>query len=46
MVPVNPYGTWTKSRVETDEEFAQDINLHLQSLRKYVKAHDIVTYLN
>ena len=46
MVPVNPFGAWTKSRIETDEEFAQDINLHLQSLGKYVKAHDIVTYLN
>jgi hypothetical protein len=45
-VPVNPFGAWSKSRIETDEEFVQDINLHLQSLGKYVKAHDIVTYLN
>lgn len=44
-VPANPYGAWSKLQIEADEEFAQDINLHLQSLGKYVKAHDIVTYL-
>jgi hypothetical protein len=45
-VLVNLFGAWTKSRIKTDKKFAQDINLHLQSLGKYVKAHNIVTYLD
>ena len=44
--PTNPYGTWTHARIDTDEEFAQIINLYLQSKGKYVKADDITIYLN
>ena len=43
--PENPYGTWARSKIEEDEELQQEINLHLQSKGKYVKAEDIVTYL-
>lgn len=44
--PTNPYGTWTQSRIDADEEFAQDISLYLQSEGKYVKAEHICAYLN
>ena len=44
--PENPYGTWTHARIDTDEEFAHEINLFLQSKGKYVKANDISEYLN
>ena len=44
--PTNPYGTWTQARIETDEEFAQEINIYLQSKGKYVKANDISVFLN
>jgi transposase len=44
--PNNPYGTWTKSLIDTDEEFAQEINIYLQSKGKYVKASDISIFLN
>jgi hypothetical protein len=44
-LPLNKYGKWNVSLLE-DEDFAQDIHLHLQSIGKYVKALDIVDYLN
>ncbi|KAF8582228.1 hypothetical protein K439DRAFT_1647663 [Ramaria rubella] len=44
-LPCNIYGTWNVSLLE-DEDLAQDICLHLQGIRKYVKAMDIVHYLN
>ena len=44
-VPQSPYGSWNISKIQEDEEFVQDINLHLQSKDKYVKASDIIEYL-
>ena len=44
--PDNPYGTWTEAHIDADEEFAQEINLHLQSKGKYLKADDISVFLN
>ena len=44
-VPQSPYGSWNISKIQEDEEFVQDINLHLQSKGKYVKAADITEYL-
>ncbi|KAF8881271.1 hypothetical protein CPB84DRAFT_1751214 [Gymnopilus junonius] len=44
--PENSYGTWTKARIDADKEFAQEINLFLQSKGKYVKANDISVFLN
>ena len=40
------YGAWNQSRINTDEELAQEINLYLQAKGKYVKAEDICQYLN
>ena len=42
----SPYGLWNISRIDEDEEFKQEISLHLQSKGKYIKAADIVEYLN
>jgi hypothetical protein len=44
-VPQSPYGSWNISKIQEDEEFAQEINLHLQTKGKYVKADDIMEYL-
>ncbi|KII89329.1 hypothetical protein PLICRDRAFT_110047 [Plicaturopsis crispa FD-325 SS-3] len=44
-LPVNIYGTWNRSALE-DEDMANEIALHLQSIGKYVKALDIVFYLD
>jgi hypothetical protein len=43
---INLYGTWTQARIEADKEFAQEINIYLQSKGKYVKANDISVFLN
>ena len=42
-LPENNYGKGSKSAID-DEDFAQDIHLHLQGIGKYVKAEDIVRY--
>ncbi|PIL28057.1 hypothetical protein GSI_09809 [Ganoderma sinense ZZ0214-1] len=44
-LPINPYGKWTTSRL-FDEDLVDEIQLHLQSIGKYVRAADIVEYLN
>jgi hypothetical protein len=44
-LPVNPYGKWNESILE-DEGIAQEIKLHLQGIGKYVKAMDIVHFLD
>jgi hypothetical protein len=44
-LPMNIYGTWSSSILE-DEDFAQELLLHLQGIGKYVKAMDIVEYLD
>lgn len=46
QAPKSPYGSWNRSRIDTDEGFAQEINLYLQSKGKYVKADDIAVYLS
>ncbi|KAJ7772400.1 hypothetical protein B0H16DRAFT_1242970, partial [Mycena metata] len=48
VLPVkNPYGKWNHERsILEDADVANEIALHLQSLGKYVKALDIVHYLN
>ncbi|GLB43911.1 hypothetical protein LshimejAT787_1500950 [Lyophyllum shimeji] len=42
-IPENKYGRGSKSAID-DEDFAQEIHLHLQGIGKYVKAEDIVRY--
>jgi hypothetical protein len=45
-LPINPYETWNVSMLVSDEDLAQDIALHLQSLGQYISAQDIVHYLD
>ncbi|KAG6871264.1 hypothetical protein C0995_006660, partial [Termitomyces sp. Mi166 len=45
-VPVKKYGSWIKSKIDDDNELANDIKLYLQQCRKYVSTHKIVKYLN
>ena len=44
-LPVNQYGRWNVSLLE-DEDLAQDIHVHLQSIGKYMMAMDIVHFLD
>ena len=44
-LPLNIYCRWNVSILE-DEDLAQDIHLHLQSIGKFVEAMDIVHYLD
>lgn len=44
-LPSSRYGKWSRSKLK-DEAFAQELQLHLQGIGKYVKADDIVEYLN
>ncbi|KAJ3869278.1 hypothetical protein EV359DRAFT_13107, partial [Lentinula novae-zelandiae] len=45
-IPVNPYGAWAKSILETHPDLKVEVMNHLPSVGKYVQAHDIVTFLN
>jgi hypothetical protein len=44
-LPLNIYGTWNTSILE-DEDFRQELELHLQGIGKYVSAVDIVHYVD
>ena len=44
-LPINPYGKWNESILE-DEGIAQEIKLHLQGIGKYVKAMEIIHFLD
>ena len=44
-LPINVYGHWNVSLLE-DEDLAQEIHMHLQGIGKYVKAMDIVHFLD
>ncbi|KDQ11231.1 hypothetical protein BOTBODRAFT_162994 [Botryobasidium botryosum FD-172 SS1] len=43
-LPINRYGKWNISRI-ADEDFQQELLLHLQGIGKYVRAQDIVDYV-
>ncbi|KAK6981395.1 hypothetical protein R3P38DRAFT_2578440, partial [Favolaschia claudopus] len=45
-VPVNTFGTWAKSKLETHPELAEELKAHLVSIGKYVQASDIITFMN
>jgi hypothetical protein len=45
-LPFNIYGTWNESLLDKDEELAQEIHLHLQGIGRYVKAMDLVDFLD
>jgi hypothetical protein len=42
----NPYGAWSDLVLDHDETLAQDIHLHLQKIRKYVRAEDLVDFMD
>jgi len=44
-LPVNPYSEWNKSML-ADEDLADDIRLHLQSLGKEITVDKLVAYLD
>ena len=44
-LPISQYGRWNSSILE-DEDLAQEIHLHLQSIGQYVSASDIVRYID
>jgi hypothetical protein len=44
-IPVNLYGKWSASMLD-NSDLAKDIFEHLQSVGKYVKAMDVVWYVN
>lgn len=44
-LPRNLYGTWARSQLD-DEDFRQEVFLHLQGIGEYVKAEDLVHYLD
>jgi hypothetical protein len=43
---VNPYGKWNESILDKDPALAQEIHLHLQSIGQYVKAMDLVNFMD
>ena len=45
-LPYNPYGAWSNSVLDRNETLAQDIHLHLQRIRKYVRAEDLVDFMD
>src|SRR5688572_25206206 len=42
-LPFNIYGTWNHSKLDY-EDFWQDIFMHLQSIGKFVAAHNLVLF--
>ncbi|CCO36614.1 hypothetical protein BN14_10756 [Rhizoctonia solani AG-1 IB] len=44
-LPKNRYGNG-KASIINDEDFAYELKMHLQSIGKYAKAQDIITYLS
>jgi hypothetical protein len=45
-LPFNIYGTWNESLLDKDEDLTQEIHIHLQGIGKYVKAMDLVDFLD
>ena len=45
-LPVNPYGTWNEAIIDKHPEIAQEIHTHLQSIGKFVKAMDLVNFMD
>ena len=45
-LPVNLYGAWNESIIDKHPEIAQEIHVHLQSIRKFLKAMDLVDFMD
>ena len=46
QIPANPYGSWNTSLLFRHEDLSTEIKMHLQSIGKYIRAQDIVDYLD
>lgn len=45
-IPFNPYGKWNESVIDRDATLAQDIHLHLQGIGLFVKALDLIDFMD
>ena len=45
-LPVNPYGAWNEATIDKHPEIAQEIHAHLQSVGKFMKAMDLVNFMD
>jgi hypothetical protein len=45
-LPVNPYGAWSESVIDKHPEIPQELHAHLQSIGKFVKAMDLVDFMD
>ena len=43
-IPVTPFGFWATSALD-DEDLSVELQLHLQTIGKYIQAEDICDYL-
>ena len=46
LIPQNPFGTWSHSKIDEDKELKQELNLYLQSKGLYMRAEDVKEFLN
>ena len=44
-IPINPHGKWNESVLDRDVTLAQDIHLHLQGIGPFMKALDLVDFM-
>ena len=45
-LPVNPYGVWGEAAIDRHPQIAQEIHTYLQSIGKFVKAMDLVNFMD
>ena len=45
-LPVNPMDRWNESVIDKDPTIAQETHAHLQGIRKFVKAMDLVNFMD
>jgi len=45
-LPVNPMGCWNESVIDKDPTIAQEIHAHFQGIRKFVKAMDLMNFMD
>ena len=46
VLPVTPYGHWNKSVIDKDPTLAQEIHVHLQIIGKFVRAMDLIKFMD
>ena len=45
-LPINPYGAWNEATIDKHPEIAQEIHAHLQGTGKFMKAMDLVNFMD